>query len=178
MRSFLHNLHRMQSINGWRWREFRWQFHWSLHLAMFAACTVMSGERYDVPNHRQINCLFNSLLEINYKENTNGPHHWSLWGESTGYRWTPKCYNITHTCRVNKTPGMICVHSYTFTSDAIHQCCLPWVAVRVHNKYTKWRAVNFSVHPSIFMAGNFPNHFSLCHIMLNKSQPMKEDDTW
>ena len=31
-----------------------------------------------------------AFVQANIKENTKAPHHWPLWGESTGYRWIPR----------------------------------------------------------------------------------------
>ena len=36
-----------------------------------------------------IDCLFNSSVLSDQKENIKAPHYWPLWGQSTGDRWNP-----------------------------------------------------------------------------------------
>ena len=51
--------------------------------------TVMSNGRHDVSEHRQLHCLFNSLMRLTTKKTSkcriNGP----VWGESNGDRLIP-----------------------------------------------------------------------------------------
>ena len=47
--------------------------------------TVMSHERYRVSNHRQLKCLFNKVLGLRFKKDTQAHIDDPLWGESTGW---------------------------------------------------------------------------------------------
>ena len=73
------------------------------------------NERDGVSNHRRLECLPNHLasplftqpfVQAQIKENIKAPHHWLLWGESTGHLMTSSCevQNINQSLNSPKTP--------------------------------------------------------------------------
>ena len=45
------------------------------------------NKRDDVPNQRRLDCLLDTIVQDQIKENIKAPHHWPLWGELTIERW-------------------------------------------------------------------------------------------
>ena len=105
-----------------------------------------------ISNHRRFDCFLNRLFR-QIKENIKAPHHWPLWGESTGHRWIPltkgqlrgKCFHLMTSSWLKNYPfpspdSPIPCGCAVWSTKGYSKCPLKKLLLSAHRGRFRWRS--------------------------------------